>query len=354
MQVSILNALKSSSRIEAVFSFVETTAPPDHLPLCSYITIACRSVVAVCAGQRCTVSLTLARNCFYSYTVHESKWSSGRLRKLFRVVTETEILSLILELKLCLLHFTTKVPLTLPPPPSSPPPRACGLVFPMISIITIPEFRVYSLVRLRRKSIFYRNISNGPSSVSHTGPEVSCYGQVLWATSPPLGRLCGFCPPHPALPWVFWNSSSGLPPSPPSFPGLHHLSSHPKPALVSLASVSSLCRHPSESQREGSVKVGDGQGGGLGGPALWHRGLNTAWGKVRLRRVRKAWIVAWLFSHHLDTRCRVKAAIWTALSQIPFPGVRHPSLLCLKGPHRGSFMSKGVSTPPLAITPKIN
>ena len=140
----------------------------------------------------------------------------------------------------------------------------------------------------------------------------------------------------------------------PSLPELHHLSPHPKPALVSLASVSSLCRHPSESQREGSVKVGDGQGGGLGGPALWHRGLNRGWGEVRLRRVRKAWIVAWLLSHHLDTRCRVKAAIWTALSQIPFPGVRHPSLLCLKDPHRGSFMSKGVSTPPLAITPKLN
>ena len=63
MQVSILNALKSSSRIEAVFSFVETTAPPDHLPLCSYITIACRSVVAVCALASSAVSLTLARNC---------------------------------------------------------------------------------------------------------------------------------------------------------------------------------------------------------------------------------------------------------------------------------------------------
>lgn len=49
MQVSIINALKSSSRIEAVFSFVETTAAPDHLPLCSYPTITCRSMVAVCA-----------------------------------------------------------------------------------------------------------------------------------------------------------------------------------------------------------------------------------------------------------------------------------------------------------------
>ena len=138
---------------------------------------------SVCTGQQCSLTHSCqelqGRSCFYSYTVHESKCSSGRLRKLFRVVTEREILSLILELKLCLLHFITKVPLTLPPPPSSPPPRACGLVFPMISIITIPESRVYSLVRLRRKSIFYRNISNGPSSVSHTGPEVSCYGQVL-------------------------------------------------------------------------------------------------------------------------------------------------------------------------------
>ena len=121
MQVSIINALKSSSRIEAVFSFVETTAAPDHLPLCSYLTITCRSMVAVCAWPA-VHSLTYScqepqgRSCFYSSTVHRSKWGSGRLRKLFRLVTERGILSLTLELKLCLLHFITKVPPNTPTP----------------------------------------------------------------------------------------------------------------------------------------------------------------------------------------------------------------------------------------------
>lgn len=56
---------------------------------------------------------------------------------------------------------------------------------------------------------------------------------------------------------------------------------------------------------------------------------------------KEACILAWPLSHHLDTRCRMRAAIWTALNQILFPGVRHPSLLCLTDPHRGSLIAKG-------------
>lgn len=53
--------------------------------------------------------------------------------------------------------------------------------------------------------------------------------------------------------------------------------------------------------------------------------------------------------------------IWTpdaelraALSQSLFPGARQPTLLCLKDPPRGSFISKGELHPPLAITPRLN
>ena len=273
MQVSIINALKSSSRIEAVFSFVETTATPDHLPLCSYLTITCRSMGAVCAWPA-VHSLTYScqepqgRSWFYYSTVHRSRWGSGRLRKLFRVVTERGILSLSLELKLCLLHFITKVPPNTPTPILLTPAKSPWTCFSHDRYNNNSRIQGLFFGKIKKKAHILQKYFKWPWICKPHRPRGVMLrpGALSNLTAP--GEALWSCPPHPALPWGFWNSSSGFPHLSPSLPELHHLSPHPKPALVSFASVSSLCRHPSESQREGSVKVGDGQGGGLGGPAL--------------------------------------------------------------------------------------
>lgn len=162
-------------------------------------------------------------------------------------------------------------------------------------------------------------------------------------------------PSAPPFPGCFEMAPLALPF--PSIPELYHLSPHPTcqpwfswPWPVPSAEIQVGARGR---DRSGTVEKGGDLGVLLCGAGVCKQAGWLGWGQNR-ERVREAQSLAWTFSHHLDTRCRMRVAIWTALNQTPFPGVRHPSLLCLKDSHRGSFISKGEFTPPLAIAPRLN